>query len=337
MKKKTGLFLCLILLLNACAKQSNLQTEALKSLNVKAVIKNDVTTKAVINSAQFPVNSQIGIQILKNSDGLSYLPTGTTNVSFTVNGTGHFEPSENCFLSSVKAKLYAYYPFTAIENNKVLFDEVPISIPQTSNAFSDIDYMYATPLDQEISLIDNTNCNVNLVMNHAATQVSVLLFKDNYSGDGLLTSFSIEDREFTSHIKVNKIEPNDLKMNIKNGNITGGQKGIILRDLINPIQLQSLSVFPEFPSTVLNELKQQVDQYGVYALLAPASNIMAGDIRFGFVIDGIQYYVTNTSNISWEKGKQYIYKVRLSKSTLSISSVTITDWQPIIGDEMDIQ
>jgi hypothetical protein len=304
---------------------------------VKVEICNDIAAKGVINSTLFPQGSEIGVQLVKSTDGTPYFASGITNIKYVADITGNFQAGGEFSLSSNMGKLYAYYPFTNIGDNNELFSEVPISIPPVSMAFSDRDYMYATPHVEEYELINNINRTPELLMNHATAQIAILIYKENYSGAGILTEFSLEDSDLTNHIVVNKTVENDLKMNISNGLISGGERGRIVRILEIPIVLQDKSEDPEFPSTNVNDLKAQVDQYGVSTLVVPTAEISSGDITFGFVIDGEQYYIANNSNIIWEKGKQYIYKVKLTVSDLSMSSVTISDWQPVISDDMIIQ
>lgn len=337
MKVKFINVLLVTILLASCTKQTNFLQPFSSSLEVQVEICNDIATKGIINNTLFPESSEIGVQLINSTDGSPYFPSGITNIKYVADNFGNFQAGGEYFLSSNKGKLYAYYPFINIGDNNELFTEIPIFIPSVATAFSDTDYMYATPHDQELTLVNNVNNNPQLVMNHATAQIAILVYKDNYSGPALLSCFSIEDNNLTNHILVNKAIDNDLKMSILDGSISGGERGVILRDLTEPLAIQNLSTSPQFPSTNLNDLKNQVDQYGVYMLVAPTSEISSGDIKFGFVIDEEQYYVQNNTSIVWEKGKQYIYKVKLAGSELTMSSVTITDWLPNIKDEMIIQ
>ena len=321
----------------SCTKQNYLKNNTNSTLELKANVKNDVVTKGIIKSSTLPLASEIGVQVIKSTEDAAYFPSGFTNIKFTADLAGVLSTLENCYLSSDKGRLYAYYPYITIGDNMQQFNDVPISIPQVALVNTDTDYMFSSPLDQEMTMVNNLNNSINLVMNHATTQISLLVYKESYSGTGELTQFTIVDADASNHIITDKSSENDLMMNIVNGIISGGQKGIITRTIIEPTVLQPSSSDPQYPSSNLNVLKNQVDNFGVSTLIVPTDNILPGEIKFGLKIDGIQYYVTNTSAISWERGKQYIYKIKLSGSALTMSSVTITDWQPVLGDDMNIQ
>lgn len=74
--------------------------------------------------------------------------------------------------------------------------------------------------------------------------LSMLVYKDNYNGEGKLTDFFIEDATpGTGHILVNA-DPSDFTMDITNGAITGGVEGIIERNLSTPLLIEE--AFPNY-------------------------------------------------------------------------------------------
>ncbi|OFZ07499.1 MAG: hypothetical protein A2322_06080 [Bacteroidetes bacterium RIFOXYB2_FULL_39_7] len=187
--------------------------------------------------------------------------------------------------------------------------------------------MYATPL---IGLSSVSNAvgkhNANLVMNHAFTQISFYIYKNNYSGTGTITQFKIEDAVATTFVKTSSTA---MTMSIENGDIVGGATGIITRTLAAPVTVTSVVPDPD-----IQVLKTQVN---ATTILVPTASMAIGDVKFTFTIDGETYTATNTSAISWIKGKQYIYTARLDGTGLVILSAVITDWDTQPGDLIDIK
>ena len=64
------------------------------------------------------------------------------------------------------------------------------------------------------------------------------------------------------------------------------------------------------------------------------------DVQAVFAIDGVDYTVPLTKNgttIQWQQGKDYLYSVKLSGTELSISDVTVANWQNATGGDLVIQ
>lgn len=327
--------LSVAIVLGGCSKNNGLTNNIYEELKVTATVAKGSQTKAILNGDVFPASSSIGVQLLKFSDDSPY--STKTNVMFTSDGSGNWTSTESYILNPLKAKVYAYYPFVSLTDNTLPFFTIPASVEAKANYDSDIDYMYATPIVNAANAPYNSNSTINLQMNHALTQVSLIVYKDNYNGAGILSDFYIEDANplNTSHILVND-NPVDFIMDIRDGSITGGTVGVIERNLLTPLNIGQASSDPKFPSDDLNELRQQVLAKGVSALVAPTSLINSGDIKFSFVIDGNTYSVMNASPITWERGKQYIYTIRLSGTTLTISQVSIAKWEPVKADDLII-
>ncbi len=326
--------LSIALVIGGCSKNNGLTENLYKELKVSATLAKGSQTKAIVNDDFFPVPSSIGVQLLKLTDDTPY--STKTNVEYISDGLGNWSSAEGYILNPLKAKVYAYYPYVSLSDDTQPFYTIPASVEAEANYDSDIDYMYATPIESAANAPYNSNSAINLQMNHALTQVSLLVYKDNYNGAGSLTDFYIEDTNpGTGHILVNS-DPVDFTMDIRDGSIAGGTEGIIERNLLTPLSIGQASSVPKFPSDDLNELKQQVLAKGVSALVAPTSLIGAGEIKFSFVIDGNTYSVVSASPITWERGKQNIYTIRLSGTTLSISQVSIIKWEPVKADDLII-
>ncbi|HCT95120.1 MAG: hypothetical protein A2X19_02065 [Bacteroidetes bacterium GWE2_39_28] len=344
MKKTLIALLAVITLIISCSKVTLMSENESPTdhtskepalLRVKTPLLMHSDTKSIIQGSTFPIGSKMGVQLLRLDDDAVYAQSGLANNEYTFIGGGEWTSTSSYILSSAKAKVYAYYPYTSLTDNNQKFFTIPISVDQLVQAE---DYMYATPAVTALDAVSNTNSSITLNMNHALAQVSILVYKENYNGLGELSEFSIEDVGVTNHVIVNKDVDNDLMMNITDGTITGGTKGKVTRTISPaPVILQNSSADPEFPSSNLALLKTQVNTYGVTTIIVPTGAVQPGELKFSFVIDGNTYSINNGSQVTFEKGKQYIYKVKLAGTSLTVSSVTIAEWEPVSGEDMVIQ
>lgn len=252
-----------------------------------------------------------------------------TNVQYVYTGST-WTTTTPFYLTNTLGEVYAYYPYVSVGTNLTAFNTIPVTIDASSTTGSETDYMYATPLtgDSRVSNAPDKH-KADLIMNHALTQVSFYVYKTNYSGTGTMTQFKIEDAATaTSFIKTSS---GDMTMDITNGTLAGGAKGIITRTLATPVVLTAVAPNPD-----LSVLKTQVN---ATTLVVPTTAFATGDIKFTFTVDGETYSATNTNTtpISWSKGKQYIYTAKLEGTGLVINSVVITDWSVEAGGLIDIK
>lgn len=325
MKKTLIITSVLAILLLSCTKQEKTDTVNVKStLSVKVGIN---ATKAIISGTIFPDGSSIGVQVRKA--GQSNYQAGTmTNVMYTYTAAGAtWATATPFYLTNTLGEVYAYYPYVLVGDNLTSFNTIPVTIDAVATTGSETDYMYATPLTGLNSVSNGVGKqNANLVMNHAFTQISFYIYKNNYSGTGTLTQFKIEDAVATDFVKTSS---SAMTMNIENGDLSGGSKGTITRTLAAPVTITSV-----VPNPDILVLKTQVNST---TICVPTAAMAIGDIKFTFTIDGETYTATNTTAISWLKGKQYIYTARLDGTGLVIFSAVITDWETQLGDLIDIK
>ncbi len=282
-------------------------------------------TKAIINGTVFPDGSAIGVQVRKN--GEDFYQAGTsTNVEYTYASAGStWSTTTSFYLTNTLGEVYAYYPYDAGMSNTAAFSTIPVIIDASAITGSETDYMYATPLTGANS-VSKENNNASLVMNHAFAQVSFYVYKINYSGTGTFTQFQIEDAAATSFVKTSSVA---LTMDITNGTLDGGEKGTLTRTLATSVVLPDVA-----PAPNILDLKEQVN---ATTLVVPTGTFAIGDIQFTFTVDGETYTATNTTEISWLKGYQYIYTAKLEGTGLVIVSATITDWTAESGGLIDIE
>ncbi len=325
MKKSLIITSLLAILLISCTKQEDVgQRNVSNVLSVKAGI---ITTKSIITGTIFPDGSSIGVQVRKS--GQYNYQTGTmTNVMYTYTAAGAtWATATPFYLTNTLGEVYGYYPYVSVGDNLSAFSTIPVTINSSATTGSETDYMFATPLTGLSSVSNATGKqNANLVMNHAFTQISFYIYKNNYSGTGVLTQFKIEDAAATTFVKSSSTA---MTMSIENGVLTGGSTSVITRTLAAPVTITNTA-----PDADILVLKTQVN---ATTILVPTAAMAIGDIKFTFTIDGETYTATNTTAISWLKGKQYIYTARLDGTGLVILSAVITDWDTQPGDLIDIK
>lgn len=275
---------------------------------------------------------QFGIQVTNPIGTALYIPD-VKNVRLFKSGTWTLSPPVS--LSSSTAKIYAYHPYSAIESDLTGIGETSrllLNIPETQLMRDQIDYLYASQ-DKNLPLGGNDifYCypNVSLRLNHALALVSFVIYKGNYSGEGVLKQLEIKDNTTLSNITVNKIGTNNLRMNLADGAITGGEASasITVKSIGNTITEIT------DPGTDVNVLKTKVN---CYAYVIPASFTDMSNVQFILTVDDRIYAVSlsATDILSWTKGKQYIYKIELTPTFLSIVGVTVTDWEINYGGQI---
>ena len=50
----------------------------------------------------------------------------------------------------------------------------------------------------------------------------------------------------------------------------------------------------------------------------------------------LPFAITDNSS-SWDAGKNYTYTIKFTGNSLSIETVTVTDWVEVVGGDMEIE
>lgn len=196
------------------------------------------------------------------------------------------------YLSSTKATIYAYYPWTAAGT-----DGTAIAIDHTSQT----DFMYATP----VANINNRQPKAAITMNHALSLVQFNFKKENYTGVGSLTAITIANKSGGSSLISNGT------LNLTTGVITkGAGKEPVTRATNLP---QTIGTWTEAT-------------YPKMLVIPTAATAAAGDIVISFTVDGQVYNWNVPAATAWEQGKKNTYTVTIKGTALEVSPVTITPW-----------
>jgi len=328
------LFITLLLVAASCTKNSTEVNDRVATLSINPTLSLE-STKALLDDGS--INAEhIGIQIA-NSDGDALYDGQSENNNVDLSYSGTWNLSSAVYLSTSLAKIYAYSPFSSAEGDFTGVGAASarlLNIPASQTMANQVDYLWASQ-GKTVSAgsldINSMNPAVQLKMNHALAQISFVIYKSNYFGSGVLSTIKIEDVFGSSKLKINKSSENDLKIGLATGAISGGENStsLTVTDIGNTISLTS------DPGTIASELKSKVN---AWALVVPTTFASKSDVTFTFTIDGKNYVVSlGAGELSWITSNQYIYKVKLSGTTMTISSVTVAPWISSYGEEVVIQ
>lgn len=316
--QKIIIYILSVALLLSCKKEENINdyTVDLKITPSVAV----QATKALVDGSTISTQS-IGIHVT-DAAGSALYQTGSDNIALTY-AASMWNLSSTVALTSTSAKIYAYAPYSNTTGDLTgtgSTAQLLLNIPSSRIMTAQTDYLWAAQSTSGGSAINASNSSVALNLNHAMAQVAFVIYKGDYQSPGNLTQISITDNSASPGFKVNKEINNDLKMSLANGIVSGGNTSstLTVTGLTNTINLTS---DPGTAPATLDGLKNG------YILVTPVSIADQTKIQFTFTIDNVAYTVSlGSGSVNWQKGNQYIYKVKLGKTTMSVSGVTVAPW-----------
>ena len=353
MKKQietTGLLAMCMLVMSACSNTEEVageNSDKLVELQIAPSIiqARDVTATGAVTGTSFAENSSIAV----------YANSTTTNATsnnfaiYTVDNSSQWSNSDTdnkIYLSSEDATIYANYPsgVTATHSSAVTAEstiavgtfagsdsgaDATITIKDNSTAAinacsGEIDYMYATPAPN----INNKSTSVTIAMNHAMSMVSFRVYKaDTYNNNGHLTQITLENVSTgTALAKPGSGETATMKLG--SGEITLSNSEAATYTRVIKENTDSHYTLKAAPTDA-------TETSPAFSILVYPINakIESNSIKATFKIDGQDYTVNlpeftadTTNGYSWTAGKNHIYKVTLGGKELTITSVSITDW-----------
>ncbi|MHC1690030.1 MAG: fimbrillin family protein [Bacteroidales bacterium] len=333
--KKMLFFTSLLVLTASCMKNTDITEKA--PLNVTPSISM-TATKALVDDANIQ-DMQIGVHISNAAGNALYDAQAGYNNILLSNTAGSWGLSSTAYLSSSLAKIFAYYPHSSTAGDLTGIGATAsrlLNIPATQVMANQVDYLWAaqdktTPAG--IININNENPSVNLKLNHSLAQIAFVVWKENFSGAGVISAIQIKDNTGAgSNLKINKTGTNDLKMKLADGTISGGEASSTL----SLTGINSTIVLTADPGVDPTTLKNSVN---AHLLLVPTSISDKTKIQLTFTIDSKNYLVSlsGATPVSFTPGNQYIYKVKLSGTALTITGVTVTEWTRNYGGSVDIK
>lgn len=212
----------------------------------------------------------------------------------------------------------------------------------------EVDYMWATSSPTQV---DNgrgsgaKGVNAALTMNHALALISFRIYNDGtYKNVGKLTNIKLENNNGGTTLS----KSNGHTMNISTGVIANGSAQaatytrvvsdytlITVADAASATAVAKTGGAGYEPNAAAAAASKKLSM-----LVLPAATVNANSVKATFTIDGADYDVNLSQPAEtggqrpWVQGKNYLYTVKLSGSTLSITTVTVTDWteEKVTGD-----
>lgn len=295
----------------------------------------NLITKSLTDNSNIDAK-EIGIQVTNSLGTALYLSeVAYSNLRlYKTSGSWIFDDGDGNIrsvnLSTENAKLYAYYPFTnspgtinGIGENAYL----KIDIASQRKEADMIDYLWASQSNNIPvggSPISQSNAEVLLKLNHSMALMAFVIYADGYNGPGAISFLEIKDNSGNSSFKVNKSTNNDLKMNLSNGAITGGE--MIAQMSVDEITSTVLPTDPGNDPATLCSIKNS------YILIAPTSIVQKSNLEISFTIDGKNYsaQLSGSDQFNITAGNNYIIKVKLSPTQTFVTDVQV--WNGVAID-----
>lgn len=221
----------------------------------------------------------------------------------------------------------------------------------------EVDYMWGVNSNNESNQATANNgknsgpgAEVSLKMKHALSMVSFLIYNDGtYNNTGALTKIVLKNKEsktdLTTGIGNGSAKPT---MKISNGDITLGagtpEAATYTRTFTDASGYKIMKVVAgsnnqnnRYASTE-EAAKNASAKFSI--LVLPTITAKKVNIEAVFTIDNVDYSVPlatgGEETVSWTKGTNNLYTVKLSGKELSIQSVTVAEWTAATGGDLDV-
>ena len=225
--------------------------------------------------------------------------------------------------------------------------------PTTSNASNnniisapgEVDYMWGSTDNSNASTQPTTSNgkatglsshtgSVDFYMNHALALVSFRIYNDGtYKNAGKLTKIQLKNKSGSG-----LSDGGAVKMNISTGAITtgSGAAGATYTRFIDTDGSGTPSgytIASVTSSITEDQAKASSSKFSIMVL--PTTTVAANTIQAIFTIDGADYDVVlgSSGNLTWERGKNHLYTVKLSGKGLSVGTVTVAAWGTGTGND----
>ena len=215
---------------------------------------------------------------------------GYLNVAYTATGTGTSQTwgsTAPVMLSGTEGKMYAYFPYT----QGIDYTAVEVDIADQH------DWMYGT----EAYAVSDKAPSADVVLAHAQTALNINVVRANsYTGEGLVEALAITSEGLAS---TGTLDTRDGSWSAQAGANTA----------INIISA---------PFTLDGEtLDSQENPY----MFVPATD-ETKDFTVSATVDGKAYNVGVAMNEAFAPGKMYQLNVKVTNTGLTVSKVTLIDW-----------
>lgn len=359
---------CAIVLCGCSSNEDIDETNMLVDLHVNtSIAMTRAASSGVITSDYF--NAETIISVFANSANTNNTSNNHAKFKCSIatsssNNTWIYDGADKIQLSAEAATIYAIYPSTlTVTTSSAITGTTTASGLQLLTGSSETDaakitakssydsqvnitaapgetdYMYATDPSnvssqpkanngKATSEPDNALTDtVNLKMNHAMAMVSFKVYNDGtYTHNGKLTKIQL------ANASGKLLKTGTATMKISDGTITPQDgDGKIIRYIYTEGGGQAFSGY-----TLPKSTTSPANNPAFSMLVYPESAADKSTIKAIFTVDNTDYPVSLPSSSQvWEKGKNYIYTVKLNGKEMGVGTVSIVTWQEeSIGPEL---
>lgn len=261
------------------------------------VSTDKIPTRSVITGSEFNKGDRIGVfAIQSNSAGYTPYTTGSTNIATTYDGT-NWSLSSDVHLTQAYADVYAYYPYTS-GNTSV----TKIAVDITPNATTgQNDYLYGV-----CSTVNIKNPEARIPFKFALSRLTFNVTKNNENDIDSLVLNSVQIANYNG---------SDVAIT------TQGTLNLSTGDITKIYNWKTITI------PVASKLSSSKTT-AVEMLVIPT--IVDHNAQLTFTINN-QPFTVVVPSIVWQKGNQYTYPVKFTKTAktsgvLTIGNPVITAW-----------
>lgn len=226
------------------------------------------------------------------------------------------------------------------------------------SAPGEVDYMWGVNSRNESNQATANNgknsgpgAEVSLKMKHALSMISFLIYNDGtYNNTGALTKIVLKNKESKTDLTTGVVGENKPTMKIGSGDIFNGSGGGTPKAATYTRTFTDASGY-KIMKVVANTNNQSnryasteqaaKDASAKFSILVlPTTTAKKANIEAVFTIDNVDYSVPlatgGEETVSWAKGTNNLYTVKLSGKELSITNVTVAAWTAATGGNLDV-
>ena len=297
----------LSLLLTTCAaftgcsdKAEELVPQGTRALDVQ--VKVQPTSRAMVKGTALAEGAGLGVNVTATDGGLyDGNDAGYLNILYTATGTGanqEWASTTPVMLSGTEGKMYAYYPHTP----GVDFKAIAVDITTQH------DWMYGA----EAYTVSDKAATAAVVLKHAQTAVNVNVVRDaTYTGVGSVSALSVTSEGLASGGTLDTRDGSWSALSGANTAISIINGGFTLDGTTK---------------------SSQENPY----MFIPAS-VETKNFTVTATVDGKTYNSNVTMKEAFAKGKVYSVNLKMTNVGLTVSQVTLVDWDEVTLDEGTFQ
>lgn len=226
-------------------------------------------------------------------------------------------------------------------------------LADVATAADEKDYMYHKDKSGVTKVGASTTTTAKLVMNHALARVAFIVYtskdaqnavQDDATSYYRLDGYTIKNKAGGNNLKLN----GTTKMKLSDGTITPGSDGGQIDRTITNYKMERQAKTEDDDAAKVKAASKKVGNL-MYPITISEDGTKSTKMEVVFHIARVSTEGTasqpvgyaipfNTTTVKqWEAGKSYTYTVKFTGNSLSIETVTVTDWVEVDAGDMEIE